>query len=127
TATSSLLLIVGMYCWVRRDRSRPRSDGLVEAGLVLCGLGAASWGLVAGPVLGAAGVDKVRGVSLGLGWVLGLLFAAMAVRLLFGVSVRSRSYGLVVVGMFVVILGDGVSYWRLGQPGAGPAPETLWM
>src|SRR5689334_18914803 len=125
--TSSVLLIIGMYCWVSRDRSRPRSDWLVEAGLVICGVGAASWGLVAGTALSAARMDAVHAVGLGLDWVLGLLFAAVVVRLLFGVSVRNRSYGLVMSATFVLLFGDGLSYWQLGQLGAGPAPATLRM
>jgi diguanylate cyclase (GGDEF)-like protein len=125
---ATVLFVVGLSTWVGREPGRRRSDVLFEAGLVVCGIGAATWGLLAAPLLDSVSVGPVRGISLQLGWTAGLLFAATTARLLFGASVRSASYAFVASAAVVMLLADGLAYWRLARPDAVPAatPQLLW-
>ncbi len=124
---AALLLVAGLGSWIGRAPGQPRSDGLVDVGMVVCGLGAASWDIVGPPLYGSAG--SAGDVSQTLGWVIDLVLAAMAVRLMFGASVRSPSHALLVSATFLLLLADVIEDWWPGQagPAAGPAPELVRM
>jgi diguanylate cyclase (GGDEF)-like protein len=110
------LLVVGFATWLRIGPSRNYGESLVEAGLLVCGLGAPTASLVLVPLLhlGAFGLETT---GLVLHVVLDLALAAAALRLFFGAPERTVSCTLLAGAGLVLVAGDGTIFWALTTPG----------
>jgi diguanylate cyclase (GGDEF)-like protein len=103
------LFLAGISTWVRRDRSRPGYEAIVDAGIVTCGLSVLTWTFIIEPILAQPSLE-VRVPSVLAYTLLDLLIFAMAVRLVFRAGRRTTSYLLVLTGMMVLLTGDTLYY-----------------
>jgi diguanylate cyclase (GGDEF)-like protein len=122
------LLVAGFASWLRIGHARNYGESLVEAGLLVCGLGAPTVTLVIVPLLDT-GVP-----GLGTPWlvahvVLDLGLAAAALRLLFGAQARTGSCTMLAAAGLALVVGDGVVFWSLTnghQPAGYGVPVLFW-
>jgi hypothetical protein len=123
-------IIAGLATWVRRDRTRPGYESVVDASLVVSGLLTLSWTFVMAPMLAHAYSLGHRMPGYLLYTVMDLIIVAMAVRLIFSAGVRTVSYLLMVTAAFTLLAGDCVSYILTAHNdnGAGSSlASPLWI
>ncbi|MGC9669439.1 putative bifunctional diguanylate cyclase/phosphodiesterase [Planosporangium sp. 12N6] len=104
------LITVALATWVRRDRSRPGYESVVDAALVVSGLFALSWTFVMAPMVAQWSVIGSRVVMYLVYTGADLLIVAMAVRLIFSARIRTPSYLLMVMAAFTMLVADCVYY-----------------
>jgi diguanylate cyclase (GGDEF)-like protein len=122
------LLVAGSATWLRIGHARNSGESLVEAGLLVCGLGAPTATLVIVPLLDT-GVPGTGTPALIAHVVLDLMLAAAALRLIFGAPARTGSCTLLAAAGLSLIVGDGIVFWSMttAQPLAGHGvPVLFW-
>jgi diguanylate cyclase len=123
------LFLAGVSTWVRRDRSRPGYETIVDAGIVMCGLSVLTWIFIIEPILAEPTLEE-RVPSVLVYTLLDLLILAMAIRLVFSAGLRTAAYLLVLGGMVVLLTGDTVYYAGMGAQAQGVTDGlagTLWV
>jgi diguanylate cyclase (GGDEF)-like protein len=123
-----VLLVAGFATWLRIGHVRNLGESLVEAGLLVCGLGAPTATLVIVPLL-ETGVPGTGTPALVAHVVLDLMLAAAALRLLFGAPARTGSCTMLAAAGLSLVTGDGIVLWSLttAQPLAGyGVPVLFW-
>jgi diguanylate cyclase (GGDEF)-like protein len=124
------LIIAGLTTWVRRDRTRPGYESVVDASLVVSGLFALSWTFVMAPMVAHAYSIGHRMPGYLVYTAMDLLLVAMAVRLIFSARVRTPSYLLIVTAAFTLLLGDCVCYILTARDASGVGSSLaapLWI
>ncbi len=125
------LFTAALITWVRRDRAQSRLAGVIDAGIVVCGLAVPCWIFIFDPLLSAAPAWGMRVIGYLVYPTLDLVLVAASIRLMFSAALRSPAYLLGVSATVALLTGDVVYYVQLAQVGPGYLPEgvsaALWL
>ncbi|GAA1820274.1 EAL domain-containing protein [Planosporangium flavigriseum] len=123
-------MVAGFAAWVRRDRTRPGYESVVDACLVVSGMFTLAWTFILAPMSAHAQSVGPRLPMYLLYTAVDLLIIAVVIRMIFSAAARTAAYLLVVGGAFALLAGDFLAYipmaWGGGNVGYVLA-SAMWV